>query len=194
MSRAYKIPISESASETIVGRDGVSSQLDLIGLLPPERMGALLLDSLRARGFENDPCGTSVSKVVDGVTIRTDGSGLVTAEIELKQEAEVTVDTSIRWDTDYDTERHRERRDKAIEEAKEKAQSLLARKLQSKQEALATEATARLEGVLRSIKSELDAAVLDTTKTALIEKAASIGEIVEQTEGQNGDITLRVRV
>lgn len=194
MSRAYQIPVKASVSETIVGKDSISTQLDILGILPPERMGKLLLDSLTARGFTEDPCGTSVSKDVDGVIVRVDGGGVVTAEVSLQKEVTVDADASVRWDTDYDTKSHEERRESEIQKAQEKVKDMVKNKLADKKDELTADATKQLEKALVNVRNDLDASILETTKNALIEKAKSMGEIVEQSEDKNGDLIIRVKV
>src|SRR5436305_9439095 len=63
MSRAYRIRVSESLNRTLRAEDSVCSQLELLEVLPPEQMAALLREELKGRGFADK----------DGQLVRTDG-------------------------------------------------------------------------------------------------------------------------
>src|ERR1043166_3372981 len=52
MSRAYRIRVQESLRRTISAEDHVSTQLELLELLPPQQMADLLAAELERAGFE----------------------------------------------------------------------------------------------------------------------------------------------
>src|SRR5581483_11973787 len=88
MSRAYRIRVSESLSRTLRAEDSVSTQLELLEVLPPEQMAQLLRDELKGRGFEE----------CDGQLVRDDGdltttvdpaSGTVTVESKSVEDVEL---------------------------------------------------------------------------------------------------------
>ena len=60
MSRAYRIRVQESLRRVIRASDHVSTDLELLDILPPEQMSELLAQELQKRGFERD--GQSVVK------------------------------------------------------------------------------------------------------------------------------------
>ena len=52
MSRAYRIRLQETLRRVITAEDHVSTQLELLELLPPEQMADLLAAELERGGFE----------------------------------------------------------------------------------------------------------------------------------------------
>ena len=51
MSRAYRIKVRESLRRTIRAHDRVSTQLELLEVLPPEQMAQLLTEELKGRVY-----------------------------------------------------------------------------------------------------------------------------------------------
>src|SRR5438034_631465 len=85
MSRAYKIKIKESARHVLRASDHVSTQLELLEILPPERMADLLASELQKRGFQTQ-VGKLTRKTPDGVVIEIDpASATVTVKAEIEQ-------------------------------------------------------------------------------------------------------------
>src|SRR5207253_1669576 len=71
MSRAYKIKVKESARHVLRASDHVSTQLELLAILPPERMAELLANELKRRGFvKQGP--TLVRRGQDGIVVEVD--------------------------------------------------------------------------------------------------------------------------
>ena len=68
MSRAYKIKVKESARHVLRARDHVSSQLEMLEILPTERMADLLAAELQRRGFKKQGAKL-VRQTKDGVVI-----------------------------------------------------------------------------------------------------------------------------
>ena len=86
MSRAYRIKVRESLRRVLRAHDRVSTQLELLEVLPPEQMAQLLIEELKARGFEEK--GGALVRKQKGVTVRVDpAAGTVTVEAEASQEA-----------------------------------------------------------------------------------------------------------
>jgi hypothetical protein len=189
MSRAYRIRVSESLNRTLRAEDSVSTQLELLEVLPPEQMAALLRDELKGRGFEE----------CEGQLVRTDGdltttvdakTGTVTVESEKVEEVELQ---GQREGIGYDDFGPGE---KAVRRAMTKQlQDDLAKQAEHEQGKLQTEATKRLEGHLADLRKELNGAVNRVTAEALKRKAAQIGQIKEVTEDpQSGSLTIKVEV
>ena len=52
MSRAYRIRVSETVRRVLRATDHVSTQLELLEILPREQMADLLADELERHGFQ----------------------------------------------------------------------------------------------------------------------------------------------
>src|SRR5690348_12345151 len=82
MSRAYRIKVKESARHVMRASDHVSTQLELLEILPPERMADLLANELEKRGFKKE--GEKwIRREKDGVVIEVDAA---TATVSVKAE------------------------------------------------------------------------------------------------------------
>ena len=60
MSRAYRVSVRESRNRTLRAEDHVSTQLEILEVLPPEQMAALLADELERCGFQRE--GTRLTR------------------------------------------------------------------------------------------------------------------------------------
>jgi len=189
MSRAYRIRVSESLNRTLRAEDSVSTQLELLEVLPPEQMAALLREELKGRGFEE----------CDGQLVRTEGdlsttvdpqSGTVTVRSDATEEVELQ---GQREGLAYDDFGPGE---KSVRKAISKQlQDDLGKQAEHEQGKLQAAATKRLEGHLADLRGELNGAVNRVTAEALKRKAAQIGQIKEVTEDpQSGSLTIRVEV
>src|SRR3954469_13245353 len=89
MSRAYRIKVRESQNRVVKARDHVSTQLELLAILPPEQMADLLARALEERGFER--CGDQLSREQDGVVIIVDAK-TGTVSVHTEDERAVTVE------------------------------------------------------------------------------------------------------
>ena len=67
MSRAYRIKVRESLRRVIRAEDRVSTQLEMLEVLPPEQMAELLAEELKRRGFEEK--GDALVRKQNGVTV-----------------------------------------------------------------------------------------------------------------------------
>jgi hypothetical protein len=189
MSRAYRIRVSESLNRVLRAEDSVCTQLELLEILPPEHMAALLREELKNRGFAEQ----------DGRLVRTDGdltttidpaSGTVTVESKSEQAVELHGE---REGLGYDDFGPGE---KSVRRAmSKKLQDDLADQAEHEQGKLQTAATERLEGHLADLQKELNGAISRVTAEALKQKAAQIGQIKEVTEDpQSGSLTIKVEV
>lgn len=180
MSRAYTIQISESLSRVVHVADGVQTRLELLALLPADRMAALLAAELAARGFV----------VEGGRAVRTDDDGL---EVVVDLEAG-TVTVSLTEDRQVDVSGTRNVTPGAEATGKERLTHALETEVEARREDARQALTARLEQRLRDLREELDQVTNRVTAEALKQRAAQLGEIEEITEGEDGSMTIRVRV
>jgi hypothetical protein len=189
MSRAYRISVSESINRVIHAEDHVSTQLELLEILPCEEMGQILGAELAKQGFqlegntaslEKEGVKTEVDLVTGTVTVRSDSQRSVTVQQELTGYA-------------YDDVGPGEAA--AKKELQKRLQGELEKQVEQKKESLQNEATEKLEQQLNDIKTDLDQAVNRATAAALKRKAAQLGQIKEMTEdAQTGSLTIVVEV
>lgn len=189
MSRAYRIRVSETLARTLRAEDSISTHLELLEVLPPEQMAALLREELKGRGFAEK----------DGRLVRTEGevttsidpaSGTVTVQSKAVEELELE---GQREGLAYDDFGPGE---KSVRKAIGKQlQEDLARQAEHEQGKVQAAATKRLEGHLADLRKELNGAVNRVTAEALKRKAAQLGQIKEVTEDpQSGSLTIKVEV
>jgi len=94
MSRAYRITVKESETRHLKAGDEISTQLEILEILPPEDMATLLKEELKKRGFAEQDDGTMARKDGD-VTVKVDPC---TGEVSVKAEAAETVNQEARRD------------------------------------------------------------------------------------------------
>ncbi|MBW2531123.1 MAG: hypothetical protein JRI55_06555 [Deltaproteobacteria bacterium] len=188
MSRAYRIAAAETLRRHVKVEDGVQTGVELLPILPAERMADLLAAELAGLGFERDG-GVARRVDEDGTEVTVDlEQGTVTArlvteaDLELKRKGAGAV---------YD----RAQAAKAERELRERLRDELERQADAQQEELRQEVTDRLERKLRDLQREIDGAVNRASAAALKEKAAQLGEIEEISEDvETGSLTIKVRV
>lgn len=186
MSRAYRISIKESLSRHVQVEDGVSSNLELLPILPKDRLRELLAAELVGKGFERvghlatrrEPDGTSTQIDLETGELNVTVEGH--AHLELQTERTAVVDNAVVPE-----------REKALRNA---AKASLEREVRAEEEALRRKVTSQLEGTLRDLKGELDQVVNRVTATALKQRAAELGQVEEVHEEPNGSLTIKVRV
>ncbi|GIW80588.1 MAG: hypothetical protein KatS3mg105_2395 [Gemmatales bacterium] len=187
MSRAYRIKVRETLRRVFRAKDGVSTQLELLEILPPEQMAELLAEELGRRGYERD--GDSASKTLEGgikviVNIQT---GTVQVQVEECTEKELEAEQEGVVFDEQPTQRERQLREAARQKLDKQAEQQAAQ--------LQEEVTKRLENVLGDLRKELDQAVNRVTAEALKKKAAQLGQIKELSEDQEqGTLTIVVEV
>jgi hypothetical protein len=189
MSRAYRIRISETLERIVHVEDGVATTLEVLPILPRERMTELLARELTAAGLTvDDGIARRTTTSAEGdVTLTVDvATGEVTVRVERGEEIRLSAEhervvatpgaeaeARLRAEVQGKLERDAER---AADEARQKA-------------------TARLEAELRDARVELDRVVHRVTAAALKEKAAQLGDVEEIVEDEAaGVLTIRVRV
>jgi hypothetical protein len=190
MSRAYRVSVKESVTREIKGADEISTKLELLDILPPEAMGGLLREELKARGFAEDPDGTMSRKDGD-VTVTVDPcDGEVTVKSELgKQVTEKGQREGSAWNDAGPS------RQTVEDNTRQQLKKDLDKKIEKEQEKLQKIATEKLEKELNDLQPELSEIVNKVTKEALKQKAAQMGTIQEISEDpQTGSMTIKVEV
>ncbi len=186
MSRAIQVRVSESVVRTVHVEDGVQSPLELLPVLPPDRMADLLASELEAQGFVRD--GTLARRTdADGVEITVDLEG-ATVSVKLAADSKLheAVELETRAATETQQQAEHRLRDAAIDE--------LEQRLAAKTEALRREVTATLEKKLADLRGELDRAIGRTTVAALTERAEQLGTIEEIAKDDAGNVTIKVKL
>jgi hypothetical protein len=189
MSRSYRVSVRESENRTIRAEDHVSTQLEILEVLPPEQMAGLLADELEKRGFQRD--GTRLRRKQNGVTVTVETTtATVTVAAEASEEATIEAE---RTDRAYDDAGPHSK--SVRENLKQQVQKDIEKKAGDKTAKLQTKVTDRLEGELNDVRQEMDQAVNRVTAEALKRKAAQMGQIKEITEDpQAGSLTIVVEV
>ena len=190
MSRAYRVRVTESITETVRAEDGVCASLEMLPILAKERMGDLLGAELERRGFRREG-GTATRTDPDGTEISVD---LATAQVTVKaagsKEVRKTVDREVVADQDTGGPGRRA----AEEHVRQGARAELQQDAARERAKLSAEVTKQLERKVVDLRRELDQAVNRVTADALKEKASSLGHIEEMTEDPNGGMTIKVRL
>ena len=194
MSRAYRISVSESIERIVHVEDGVCSTLELLPVLPAERMSEILAAELARRGFRREVRADGAEGVVlvreedGGILVEVDpATGKVTARVTAQADVHVSDTRSMA------VAQARQEADRA--RLAERVRGDLEKRVASAEEDLRREASARLERKLRDLAQELDQAVSRVTASALKEKAAQLGEIEELAEDPNtGAVTIKVKL
>ncbi len=189
MSRAYRITVSESLNRVIRASDHVSTQLELLEILPQDAMGELLAIELSALGFEQKD--ELLVREQNGLVVEVDPkTGTITARVEADQQVKLEREAQA---SVYDfgsetTEQIKQAKRDELLHAMEKEVCREERELQK-------QATDRLEAELVDLRAELDQAVNRVTAEALKQKAAQLGEIKEMTEDrESGSLTIVLEV
>jgi FtsH ternary system domain X5 len=189
MSRAYRVSVKESIRRVVSAEDHVSSQLEMLDILPCDQMADLLAVELIKQGFERD--GDTVARVDGETKISVDlKSGTVTVSLATSDDVEVS---GTQTGSAYDDA------GSSAKQVKEQLAKQLIEQLEgnvsAQQKALQKQVTDQLEGQLADLRKELDQAANRATAQALKQKAAQIGQIKELTEDpETGSMTIIVEV
>jgi hypothetical protein len=188
MSRAYRIKVRETIRRILRAHDGISTQLELLPILPPEQMAELLADELSRRGFQ--PQGQ--------VLVRKDGSVTITVQPEsatVKVQAETAHEVCLEGEKEHWTLEEGKLPRAAEESARRELRKELDQKAQKQTAQLQSQVTQQLEAQLGNLRQELDQVVNRVTAEALKRKAAQLGQIKEITEDpQSGSLTITLEV
>ncbi len=187
MSRAYRINVSQTIRRHVQIDDGICAPLELLQVLPVDRMQALLARELKKRGFTLE--GKKARREEgDGIVIEIDlEAGEIALRVEQDEEVKVTSSASAIPD--------RKKKDLGRSKLKEQADKQATEKAKQIQERLRRKATERLEGKLQDLRGEIDDAINRVTAEALKERARKLGEIEEMKEDpETGSLTIKVRL
>lgn len=181
MSRAYRIRVSETETKVVHVDDGIELQLELLDVLPRERLSALLRRELVAEGFSEREDG-SFQKEVEGIQVVVDAStGTVTIRRDESHEVEGSASAVV-----LSTE---------AAEGQRIASDAVATQIEQETQRLQDELTESLEQHLPAIRKMLDRLSTRVVAEALKERAAELGEIEEISEDPDtGSLTIRVKV
>jgi hypothetical protein len=189
MSRSFRVSVKESVSKVVKAEDSVSTQLEVLGVLPPEDMAGLLEQELAQHGF--DKVGEKMVRTEKGITVSVDAKTCtVTVSVEASEQAAAEGEKEGRAYDDVGPSAGAVR-----EQLRKELQKDLEKKIQEKQAALQGKVTDKLEAALSDLRDELDQAVNHVTAEALKVKAAQLGQIKEITEDpETGSMTIVVAV
>jgi len=189
MSRSYRISVRECVNRVIKAEDRISTQLEILEVLPADQMADLLARELEQDGYRRE--GNLLVKEEDGVVVSIDAkTGEVTVSSEASEGAKVEGERVGRAYDDIGPHAGQVR-----ENLRQELQRDLEKKVAEKTQELQSKVTDRLEGKLGDLRQELDRVVNRVTAEALKRKAASLGQIKEMTEDpQSGSLTIVVEV
>ncbi len=191
MSRAYRISVSESLRRVIKGSDHVTSQLEILAVVPPEELSQILADELAQRGFEKQPDG-KWRREEDGIAVTVNAA---TAEVEVRAEVSQSVVLQSDLTGHYYDESSEAQRNHIRAKLRSDAREELEGQAEERAAALQRQATDALERKLRDLQPELDQIVNRVTAEGLKRKASRLGQIKELTEDPaNGSLTIVVEV
>lgn len=188
MSRAYRIKVKESIRRVIRAEDHVSSELEILEILPGDQMAAILADELARQGFERQ--GDVAKRQGKGTTISVDlKTGAVTVRAESIAELDIAGEKEgfAYEESSSHSDATARTRKALIEELEKKATAHRAD--------LQKQVTDSLEAQLNDLRAELHGAVNRATARALKQKAAQLGQIKTITEDtEAGTLTIVVEV
>lgn len=191
MSRAYRIAVSGSVERVVHIDDGVCGSLELLPILPKERMRDLLASELERRGFRVEG-NVARKKPEDGVVIEVD---LEASTVTVKVDADVALDIKRERTATVAAEGPSPAVQQARAHLKQQVDADVERAAAEEVERERRNITKKLEGKLRDLKSEIDDAINRVTGEALKEKARSMGEIEEIAEDkETGAMTIKVKL
>jgi len=189
MSRSYRVSVRECVNRVIRAEDRVSTDLEILEILPAEQMAGLLGDELEKRGYRRE--GDLLVKEEDGVVISIDAKeGKVTVSSEASESAKIEGERHGRAYDDVSGHV-----DQVRQGLRQELQRDIEKKTDEKTSQLQSKVTEQLEGKLGDLRQELDQVVNRVTAEALKRKAASLGTIKEVSEDQqSGSLTIVVEV
>jgi hypothetical protein len=190
MSRAYRIQVKETLKRTLKGEDRISTQLELLEVLPPDQMADLLRHELEQRGFTGTENG-NLERQDGGVRVTVDPkTGTVTVQAQVSADVELQ---GQREGISYDDVGAGSRTVKS--NLSKELQKDLEKRAEQQESELQSKATQQLEDRLRELQTELGQAVSRVTAEALKQKAAQLGQIKDISEDpQAGNLTITVEV
>lgn len=167
--------------------DGVCTDIELLPILPRERLSEILGEELAERGFVVDE-GRARRRGGDGIEIEVDlESGQVSARIEREEVVERKVEKAVRSEA-------ASLKDAVRRSVEADLQKQVEEQIDDEEKKLQREVTQKLEKKLRDLQQELDEVSNRVAGAALKEKAGQLGEITEQLEDASGGLTIKVKV
>jgi len=181
MSRAYRIEVKETLEIKTTAHDRVESKLQMLGLLPPERMAEILGEELVGEGFGPSDSQDTKKGLLQKRTCEADGTELlITVDPQL---GSVLVETVAQREKTFVGIRAGVVLDTIplAKEEKKRLQNLVLEdaKAEESREQSKTQKTATnlLEGSIADIRALMDQVVHRATLRALREKASQMGQI-----------------
>ena len=181
MSRAYRIEVKETLEIKTTAHDRVESKLQMLGLLPPERMAEILGEELVGEGFAPSDSQDTKKGLLQKRTCEADGTELlITVDPQLgsvlvetvaqREKTFVGIRSGVVLDTIPLAKEERKRLQNLVLEDAKAEES----REQSKTQKTATNL---LEGSIADIRVLMDQVVHRATLRALREKASQMGQI-----------------
>jgi hypothetical protein len=191
MSRAYRIRVRENLHRVVRATDHVSTQLELLEILPADQMAELLAAELERRGFHRR-AGSLCRQQHQGITVEIDPeSATVTVRSEAADRVQLAAEKSAVLDRDQGQAHAQQAKEAVRQDLQQDLQKQLARR----QTEIQQQVTEKLEGSLADLRQELNQVVNRVTAEALKRKAAQIGQIKEMTEDrESGSLTIVLEV
>jgi hypothetical protein len=189
MSRSFRISVSDSVTKVICAEDHVSSELEILQVLPADQMSDLLAEELVKQGFERD--GDELRSEDDEITVTVNvRTGVVSVKAAESDEVVVQGD---KQGHGYDDVGPSAR--KVEERLRQQLKAELEQDVDKQREKLQAAVTDRLSKELVGLRKDLDRAVNRATAAALKQKASQMGSIKEMTEDpESGSLTIVVEV
>jgi hypothetical protein len=188
VSRAIQVRVSESVVRTIHVEDGVQAQLEVLPVLPADRMAELLAAELDKLGFVRSADGATATRTdQDGLEVTIDLRA-ATVTVKLGAGADLAESIEIHTRVAEETAGRTEQR------IREDAVRKLEERIEEKTEQLRKDVTRTLEKKLGDLRAELDGAIGKTTVAALTERAAQLGTIEEIHADEAGNLTIKVKL
>lgn len=185
MSRVYRIRVSERQERLVSLCDGVETELELLPLLPKQRLSELLAVELEERGFAIEAGKARRSAGDWSVEIEL-ATGTVKARIEKEAKLECRAERTLSGSRRIEPARV----DAVKQSLRERVEAMTNHEQARHEERV----TRELEQRLSELSVELDRVVHRTTAAALKEKASKLGDIVEMSEDEMGSLTIRVKL
>ena len=193
MSQTYKVRVKQTLRDTVnVGREW-RQKIDLLQLLPADRMGGLLALELQKDGWQKAQDG-KVTKTHDQFDLEFDP---VTRQLKIVYEQEKDVEMDVDREVniydyaDDESRANREGHRKVIQEADGELQE----EVQLLEKEMLTELESKQDQMLQEIDQMMQDKVEKAQIEALKEKARALGDIQSISENtEAGEITIRVKV
>ncbi len=193
MSRAYRVRqrvrVQERLCRDVAAHDAITTQLEILEILPNHQMAELLRLALRERGYieVTSPAGQLLRREQELTICVVPETGEVSIQLEATEA--IAVEGSKESTIDRNP----------TEQDREQLRSLLREELEAKVEEAAhsmrQQVSKELEATLTPIAEELEQVVNRVTAEALKAKARQLGEIKEISEDpEAGALTIKVEI